>query len=246
MVMEKALGLVLRTTDYSETSRIATIWTREFGKVRVLAKGGRRLRSSFDSALDLLTLCSMVFVRKSSGSLDLLTEARVEERFARLRASLPALYGGYYVAELLGDWTEEYDPHPELFAEAIDTLRSLGTEVPTPIRLLRFEMVLLRELGYAPVLDACATCKGELPPTGLIFSSAAGGLLCRRCRSGSRGRVELSAAAVAALRRLAVADQWRSVPRDQWGNLRRLFNEYITYLRGRPPRCLAYLGSGWS
>ena len=45
MPAEKAVGLVVRTTDWSETSRIATIWTRELGKVRVLAKGGRRLKS---------------------------------------------------------------------------------------------------------------------------------------------------------------------------------------------------------
>ena len=40
MPLEKATALVLRTTDWSETSRIATLWTREFGKVRALAKGG--------------------------------------------------------------------------------------------------------------------------------------------------------------------------------------------------------------
>src|SRR6516165_4049037 len=126
MAAEKALALVLRTTDWSETSRIATLWTREFGKVRVLAKGGRRLKSNFESALDLLTVCSIVLLRKSSGGLDLLTEARVVRRFPRLRTDLPALYAGYYIAELLADWTEEYDPHPSLFDEALATLRDLG------------------------------------------------------------------------------------------------------------------------
>src|SRR6516162_10767599 len=82
---EKALALVLRTTDWSETSRIATLWTREFGKVRGLAKGGRRLKSSFETALDLLTVCSIVLLCKSSGTLDLLTEAQVAQRFPRLR-----------------------------------------------------------------------------------------------------------------------------------------------------------------
>ena len=80
MAAEKATALVVRGTDWSETSRIATVWTREFGKVRVLAKGGRRLKSNFEIALDLLTVCSMVFIRKSSGGLDLLTEAQVAER----------------------------------------------------------------------------------------------------------------------------------------------------------------------
>src|SRR5438128_464553 len=99
--MEKATALVLRTTDWSETSRIATLWTREFGKVRALAKGGRRLKSNFESALDLLTVCSIVLLRKSSGSLDLLTEAQVVKRFPRLRTNLTALYAAYYLAELL-------------------------------------------------------------------------------------------------------------------------------------------------
>src|SRR5437763_12332122 len=126
MATEKATALVLRTTDWSETSRIATLWTREFGKVRALAKGGRRLRSNFESALDLLTLCSIVLIRKSSGSLDLLTEAQVVQRFPRLRDDLTALYAAYYVAELLADWTEENDPHTALFDEAVAVLRDLG------------------------------------------------------------------------------------------------------------------------
>jgi len=156
---EKALALVLRTTDWSETSRIATLWTREFGKVRVLAKGGRRLKSNFESALDLLTVCSIVFLRKSSGSLDLLTEAQVARRFPRLTADLSALYAGYYIAELLSDLSEDYDPHPRLFDEALETLQDLGSPgVAASQRLARFEVVLLQELGYRPVLDACAAC----------------------------------------------------------------------------------------
>src|SRR5205823_1606298 len=130
MSAEKAQALVLQTTDWSETSRIATLWTREFGKIRALAKGGRRLKSNFESALDLLTVCSIVFLRKSSGSLDLLTEAQVVQRFPRLRADLGALYAAYYVAELLADWTEDYDPHPALFDEALATLRAVGTPPP--------------------------------------------------------------------------------------------------------------------
>src|SRR5438128_7254069 len=144
--MEKATALVVRTTDWSETSRIATLWTREFGRVRVLAKGGRRLKSNFESALDLLTVCSIVLLRKSSGGLDLLTEAQVVKRFPRLRSDLQALYAAYYVAELLAEWTEDYDPHPGLFDEALGTLEDLGVgngsdpTSSTGMRLARFEL----------------------------------------------------------------------------------------------------------
>src|SRR5205809_6004985 len=99
MSLETADALVVRLHDFSESSRVVTLWTRELGKVRALAKGAKRLKSSFESALDLLTVCDIVLLRKTSGALDLLKEARASERFPRLRRDLAALYAGYYVAE---------------------------------------------------------------------------------------------------------------------------------------------------
>ena len=86
MPTEKAIALVLRVVEFSETSSIVTLLTREFGKVRGLAKGARRPKGPFESALDLLSLCRIVFLRKSSDALDLLTEAKLEWRF---RAGTP-------------------------------------------------------------------------------------------------------------------------------------------------------------
>src|SRR5690242_711714 len=130
---EKALGLVVRGSDWSESSRIVTLFTREFGKVRGLAKGGRRLKSNFDVGFDLLTVCNVVFIRKASGGLELLTEAHMAETFPALRGNLNSLYAGYYVAELLADGSQDYDPHPALFDVALATLRQLGAERdPTP------------------------------------------------------------------------------------------------------------------
>jgi DNA repair protein RecO (recombination protein O) len=257
---EKAKALVVRTADWSDTSRIATLWTREFGKVRVLAKGGRRLKSNFESALDLLTVCSIVLLRKSSGSLDLLTEARVVQRFGRLRSDLPALYAGYYIAELLSDWTEDYDPHPVLFDEALAALEVLGTRLPeqqqpvTGLRLARFELVLLRELGYSPVLEACAVCGTDfqsiLPQPskagqGWHFSPAAGGMVCPTCQARYRDRKALAAEPWDALRVLQESGEawkraWSPAARKE---VRQVLGDYVTYLLGHRPRLLPYLGS---
>jgi DNA repair protein RecO (recombination protein O) len=240
---EKAVALVLRTTDWSETSRIATLWTREFGKVRVLAKGGRRLKSNFESALDLLTVCSIVLLRKSSGGLDLLTEAQVVQRFPQLRKDLEALYAAYYVAELLADLTEDYDPHPPLFDEALETLRALGApETATGPRLARFELVLLRELGYRPALDVCAVCGADLVGDGLAFSPAAGGAVCPACQPAQRDRRPLSAAAWRALRGLSDGAAGPEAV-AAGAEVRQVLNHYVTWLMGRRPRLLPYLGS---
>jgi DNA repair protein RecO (recombination protein O) len=250
MSAEKATALVLRTTDWSESSRIATLWTREFGKVRVLAKGGRRLKSNFENALDLLTLCRIVLLRKSSDSLDLLTEAQVIQRFSRLRTDLAALYAAYYVAELLTEGTRDYDPHPLLFDEALDTLQTLGgADKPgapaTGPRVARFEMVLLRELGYSPVLDHCAGCGESVVETELAFSAAANGVLCRRCWGGQRDSRSLSPSAWRTLQELAApGDAWRHPwSAEVRAEVRQLLGQYLTCLLGRRPRLLSYLES---
>src|SRR5437773_241187 len=101
MPAEKALALVIRVVDFSETSTVLTIFTREFGKVRAIAKGSRRPKGPFESALDLLCLCRIVFLAKSSDALDLVTEAKLERRFRPAGRDVSRLYAGYYVAELL-------------------------------------------------------------------------------------------------------------------------------------------------
>jgi DNA repair protein RecO (recombination protein O) len=244
VALEKAEGLVVRGTDWSETSRIVTLWTREFGRVRLLAKGGRRLKSSFESALDLLSVYSIVLLRKSSGGLDLLTEARVVRGFPRLRLDLQALYSAYYMAELLSDWTEDYDPHSVLYDETLATLADLGGS-QQGMRLARYECVLFAELGYSPNLDACSNCGAAPVERELGFSALAGGILCAGCARNQPDRRPLSVEAWQALRELSVSGHaWR----HPWSpavrmEVRRLLGHYVTTLLGRRPRLLPYLGS---
>jgi DNA repair protein RecO (recombination protein O) len=246
MATEKAQALVIRATDFSETSRIVTLWTRELGKVRALAKGGRRLRSSFECGLDLLTVCDIVVLRKNTGSLDLLTEARVRERFEPLRHDLAALYGAYYVGEMLGAWSQEYDPHPPLFDAALGALRDLGeVDVLKGPCIAHFELVLLRELGYGPALETCAGCNRELQQGRLAFSAAGGGVLCPGCQTTQRERRAIRDATWQALRRLAGAGEgWRDIREPVIRReVRQVLDHYVTYLLGRRPRLLPYLGS---
>src|SRR6478672_5481893 len=118
MPSEKSRTIVLKVIEFSETSCVVTLFTEDFGKVGALAKGARRPKGPFEGALDLLALVRIVFLRKSSDALDLLTEARLERRFRPNSGDLSSLYAAYYVAELLGELTDDYDPHPELFDAA--------------------------------------------------------------------------------------------------------------------------------
>ena len=146
----RSLGLVVRVVDFSETSLVVTLFTRELGKVGAMAKGARRLKSPLQGGLDLLSVSDIVVLHKASDALDLVTEAVLVERFDSLRRDLAALYAGYYIAELLSELTDLHDPHPKLFDAATITLRHLGDPVLRSRRLLRFELACLRELGHMP------------------------------------------------------------------------------------------------
>ncbi|HLA83768.1 MAG TPA: DNA repair protein RecO [Thermoguttaceae bacterium] len=246
MSSEKATAIVLRTVEFSETSLVVTLYSREFGKIGALAKGARRHKGPFESALDLLALCRIVFLRKSSESLDLVTEAKLLRRFRVARDNLQGLWGGYYVAELLDGLTHEGSASPELFDLAEATLAALAAGGDVGRAVARFELGLLRLLGLLPSLDCCAECGEQVPADKqVMFGHLDGGVLCRRCREGKTHVATLSASVLRTMVQLAAPDErpWRQMEIDPRtaGQLRGVMNQYMAHLLGRKPRMQAYL-----
>lgn len=246
MSTEKTEGIVIRQTDFSETSRVVSLFTRDWGKISAIAKGARRLKGPFEAAIDLLTRCRIVFIRKSSGGLDILTEAQLISRFTPTKGDLVRLYGGYYVAELLGSLTEEYDPHPVLYDEAVRNLDRLASDEDPRLAIVRFELVILREIGQLPVFDLCVAC-GEPVKKSVSYSFwvSQGGLICPKCQRGDYKQHQLQPGTVALLERLsAVPDsaiQNLNISQNQYRELRHLLNAFLAHVIGHRPKLLRYL-----
>jgi DNA repair protein RecO (recombination protein O) len=247
MPMEKTEALVIRLADFSETSRVVTFFTRDFGRISAIAKGAKRLKGPFEAALDLLAVCRIVFLRKSSPGLDILTEAKLQTRFKPQGKELDRFYGGYYVAELLSGLTIEDDPHPPLFQESIQALNRLQETNPQ-VAILRFELAVLREIGQLPAFDECVNCRrpaaGEIAWT---ISASQGGLLCPNCLKESTSGDRISAGTLAALRRLsevsdAVAERLSLSPR-QLREARQVVTAAVSHALGHPPKMLRYLST---
>ena len=239
MPADKTLALVIRTIPFGETSSVVALFCREFGKLRALAKGAWRPKSSFDGGLDLLSMSQVLVLRKSSGGLDLLTEASLESRF-RVGTSLAAVLGGLHVAELLDVLTADADPQPELFDVAHATLRRLsdwrGDESSLAGILLGTELAILRIVGHAPETSLCVECRGPLPSSGrTAFGMLEGGTLCPECRRGRRAVASLSAPALAALGGRG------EPPPAAATEARAVITSYLAHLLGRPTRVAARL-----
>lgn len=247
MSMEKTDAVIIRLADFSETSRVVTFFTRDFGRISALAKGGKRLKGPFEAALDLLAVCRIVFLRKSTPGLDILTEAQLTSRFKPSGRELDRFYGGYYVAELLSGLTEEADPHPQLYQESIDALLRLQEGNPK-VAIIRFELAVLREIGQLPALDICVNCRHAADGVGSwLFSVMQGGLICPNCAQESISGEPVSAGTVAVLRRLsdesgAVVERLALSAR-QLREARQVVTAAVSHALGHPPKMLRYIST---
>ena len=246
MSSEISEGLILRVTDFSETSRIVVILTRDFGKISALAKGGRRLKGPFESALDLLSTCQIVFLSKHTSGLDLLTEAKLISRFRPQERDLSCLYAGYYVAELLLGLTEDYDPHPALYAAAQDSLGMFGDAGTKMLGVVRFEVVLLRELGQLPDFETCAACGTELTEGKTFgFWVSEGGLICPQCQREGYTQISIHAGTAAILRLLSSESEnaWKrlNLTLGQLKEIKHVTTAAISHVMGKRPKMLKYL-----
>lgn len=246
MSAEKSDAIVIRQADWSESSRVVTLFTRDLGKTSCLAKGAKRLKNAFDGALDLLAECRVVFLHKSSDALDILTEAQLIRRFHPPPKSLAHLYGGYYVAELLNALTEEDDPHPDLYSSAVWTLGELCTEAPPQLPILKFELSVLTEIGQIPNFDTCTICHSPIGVGEVSrFWVSQGGLICSRCGHSEYDSTELHPGTLVLLRRLLDSDgpmvRRLSPSPQQFKEIRRLVTATMTHVLGRRPKTLGLI-----
>jgi len=147
-------AVVLRSLDYGETSQIVTLFTREKGKVGVMAKGARRPKSSFGATLQPMAYTQAVFYYKPTRTLQTLSESSHVESFHRLRRDLRRITVGLRIVELVDALMEAEDPAPDVFSLLVRAFRRLnaaGRRFPNvwPYVQLRFA----QRLGVAPAVD---------------------------------------------------------------------------------------------
>jgi len=230
-------AIVLRLSDYSESSQIVSLFTAAAGLVRLIAKGSRRgTRKRFAAGLDLLEYGEVSYAPpRGDAGLGILTEWVQRNAFTGLRRELLRQYAGLYAVELVSQLTEEYDPHPDLFDALLELLRRLAAGESHPQQasqtpaaalaaIVRFQAALLRAIGYAPNLRSCVGCgRPHVRGTRAYFSSTAGGLICRDCEMHHTEKRRISPA-------MLDADP-DAQPTKDWFLL---LDYHLTHLAGRP------------
>lgn len=177
-MLQRVEGIVIRTNDYGETNKIVTLYTKENGKVAVMARGAKRPKSRFASSAQLFVYG--IFVYQSSKGMGSLNQADIIDSFKVIRSDLMLTAYAAFVVELLDKLTEDKKPSGSLFDLLQQTLTYMNEGLDPEILTRIFEMKMLYVAGVAPILDRCSLCGN--PESDFVFSLKHAGLLCHQCK----------------------------------------------------------------
>lgn len=247
MPVYKANALVLRRIPLGETDKIVTLFTREYGKLAAVAKGARKTTSRLAGATEpLMFLRALLY---EGMNLDGVTQCEIRESFPLLRADFGLFLRATYCCELLDKLTVDRDPAPEAFDLLLSTLYVLQRAVEPDAAVHAYELQLMAQVGYEPLLTSCVRCEralNDLDPVA-AYSASRGGALCTVCAEQTREEVlKLSPETAATMLRLGAEEDARALAAVELSEaerkeMGRVLREHLRFRMERDVRSTAFL-----
>jgi len=199
MPLRETEAIVLRTYRLAEADKIASLFTRQMGRVRAVARGARRTKSRYGAALEPLSHVRVFIFEREHRDLLRMNSAELIESFFDMQKDYRIQLAAQYVAEVAERMIPEREVNERLFRLFLAVLRSLkhSGEVTRP--LLYFDYWLLRLAGFLPDFDHCQNCLRALGDEGGYYGPGSEGLLCESCRTGMTGQ-RISSQVIATVR----------------------------------------------
>jgi DNA repair protein RecO (recombination protein O) len=231
-MLQKCEGIVLRTTDYGETNKIVTLYTREWGKIGVMARGAKKPKSRLSAITQPFTYG--YFLMQKGNGLGSLQQGEMITPLRAIKEDIFLTAYASYVVELTDRSTDEKKSNPFIFELLYQTLTYLNEGYDPEILKNIYEMKMLPVLGLYPVLNQCAVCGSK--EGQFSFSIREGGIICHRCLSNDPYHLKLSPAAVKLLRIFYFLDLKRlgniSVKAETKAELKKVIDTYYNEYSG--------------
>lgn len=136
-------GIVVKRKNFGEADRILTIFTKKYGKIKILAKGVRRITSRRGPNIELFNQVELSI--HQGKTFDILTEAQVSNTFPQIRKNLDMVGLAFHICEIVDSLCPEHQAHPRVYEMMLDVFNQLDHGL-----VHSFEQNLLQELGYLP------------------------------------------------------------------------------------------------
>jgi DNA repair protein RecO (recombination protein O) len=234
-------AVVIGSFPLGESDRVVTFFSRDFGRLRGVAKAARRMRSRFGGALELFTLGQLVFFDTGRSDLVRIDHFDVLHPFAALRDDLGRIGEAAWVVEVVARTTGERDRQPALYGLLVRALRALEASARPARVAICFGVRCLDVLGHRPRLDRCVECGRTYPFPRPAW--AEGGVVCEPCRVGVDA-APIAPATLAAFARLRGL-RWEEAVASPIGRpgaeLRAVLDTHLARLIGQPTRSGRFL-----
>ena len=235
-------AVILKRMDLGEADRIVTLFSRDEGKIRAVAKGVRRTTSRAAGHLEPFTLSDVLFA--VGRELDVISQCDTLESFREIRESLELTTHAFYLTELVDLLTEDRSENRVVYDILVDSLHHLTRSTEARLVLVTFHLKLLDAIGYRPELRECVSCRIEIQPERNHFSALMGGVLCPACGPREPSARDIGTSALKLLRFVQLTHGQRSVTAAphicrEAEALLRDYAEHIVERRLRSPALIA-------
>ncbi|RCK72119.1 MAG: DNA recombination and repair protein RecO [Anaerolineae bacterium] len=193
-------AVILRHQDWGEADRLITLFSRERGKLRAVAKGVRKMRSRKAGHLEPFNRVSLLLAQ--ARELPIITQAETLTAYLSFQEDLYRLGHGAYLLELVDRFTVEEEANQALYSLLVETLEHLNHSEDAWLEVRFFEMKLLDFVGFRPQLFQCVVCGEAIQAQDQFFSCELGGVVCPNCAAGQRLLLPASMPALKYLRHL--------------------------------------------
>ncbi|GIN20025.1 MAG TPA: DNA repair protein RecO [Bacillus bacterium] len=195
-MLEKIEGIVIRTTDYGESNKITTIYSREAGKISAMARGAKKTNSRLAAVSQLFTYG--YFLLQTGRGLGTLQQGEIISPLRGLKEDIFKTAYASYIVEMVDRSTQDNDPNPYLFELMHQSLNYISEDYDPDIITHIFEMKMLQVLGLYPEMKKCSVCGATEGTFG--FSLKENGLICHRCLESDPHFLPMSQNAIKLLR----------------------------------------------
>jgi len=198
-VHHRTSGFILKKVDRRENDQLLTIYTKDFGKLEILAKAVRKIFSKLRAGAEIFYLSEIEFIQGKTRKT--LTDAILIEKFENLRKDLKKIKIAYKISEFLDNLISGQEADEKIWRLLLETFNKLNTRAAVKggeedlssltteykIKDIRYKIYyyfawnLLLILGYSPELYSCVLCQKKLVPAKLFFSTKEGGVICQKC-----------------------------------------------------------------
>ncbi|NUN10234.1 MAG: DNA repair protein RecO [Ignavibacteriaceae bacterium] len=175
-------AVVLTKIDFRETSKIANLYTREFGRIPVIVKGAKTSNSKIGRVIDVLNLVNAVIYNKPGREVQLLSGADLQQFYPSIKSDYDKIKYASAVIELINRLLPENEPSHRIFAGTKKILQNFETLSEKPYLIFaRYFLFFIEEIGYELQVNVCSECSGVISGENIAGMDYARGMVCMDC-----------------------------------------------------------------